>query len=119
MKTTAEVIVSLIILVVLGVFLTPNHLLMPNTINAMLLLSLVIAFLVFIGFIWRERSEDERDLVHIYKSGRISFFVGSSILVLGIIVQALQHDIDIWLLLGLFAMVLTKIISRTFHHFQN
>lgn len=114
-----EIIIGTIVLAILGIFLNPTNLLMPDSVNVMLILGLILGFLGFIGLFWREQPSDERDTVHMQKSGRVSFFVGATILVMGIVIQALNHDIDPWLLYALSGMVLTKLISRAFHSFRN
>ncbi|MFZ5438004.1 MAG: hypothetical protein ACOZAK_03045 [Patescibacteria group bacterium] len=119
MKIKLEFIVSLIILFILATFLNAKDLLMPNSTNMMLIVGLIIGFLAFVGLVWKEKAVDERDDVHILKSGRISFFVGAFILVVGIANQALMHDIDPWLIYSLASMVLVKLISRIFHYFRN
>lgn len=119
MKLATELSIGIILLGILAVFLNPSHLLMPDSVNTMLILSLIVGFLVFIGLIWREQASDERDTVHIQKAGRLSFFVGISILVIGVVTQAIQHNIDPWLLYALSGMVLTKLISRVFHQLRN
>lgn len=119
MKHLFEVIVSVGILLILTVFLNPTHLLMPDTVNTMLMLGLIIGFLGFMGLVWRERGGDEREAAHIQKSGRISFFVGASVLVLGVVMQATKHEVDPWLIYALAVMVLTKLITRIFQSIRN
>ena len=119
MKITGEITVGALILIILVTFLSHSYLLMPSTAHNLLMLGLIIVFLLFVGLVWQEQSSDERDLIHIQKSGRLSFFIGATILVVGIIFQSVKHDIDPWLLYSLFGMVLTKIISRVFHKFKN
>ncbi len=92
---------------------------MPNSISVMMKLGLIVIFLVFVGMFWREKASDERDAIHIQKSGRVSFFVGVGILLLGIIIQASMYEIDPWLLLTFSGMVLTKLISRIYHRYKN
>jgi len=108
-----------IILVILIIFLNPTHLLMPDSLNTMLVLGFLIAFLVFVGMVWRERASDERDALHIQKAGRLSFLVGVVILAMGVVVQASMHEIDPWLVFGLSGMVLTKLLSRIYHKLKN
>lgn len=119
MRTIIEITLGLLIIGILGIFLNPTKLLMPDSVNTALILGLIVVFLVFVGVVWRERAGDERDAMHMQKAGRLSFFVGISILVAAIILEALMHDIDPWLLLALSGMVLTKIISRIYHSFRN
>ena len=119
MKLSFEILISVVILGILTVFLNPTHLLMPDTINTMLMLGLILGFLVFVGLVWQERANDERESSHIHKSGRISFFMGSAILVVGVVIQAFHHNIDPWLIYALAGMVFTKLISRVFHYFKS
>ncbi len=119
MKLFIEVIIVVILLGVSVVLFNPTHLLMPDSVSTLLMLGLIVSFLVFLGTIWKEKATDERDAQHIYKSGRIAFFIGATILVVGIIVQATKHDIDPWLLFALAGMVLTKLASRIYQNFKN
>ena len=119
MKISVEVIIGIILLGILGIFLNPTHLLMPDSVNMMLILGLIIGFLGFVGLVWRERASDEREVMHIGKAGRWSFFSGTAVLVMGIVIQAMRHEIDPWLLYALSVMVLAKLISRTFHNLHN
>jgi cobalamin synthase len=119
MNTIIELGLGGVILLILAIFLNPTHLLMPDSVNAMLVLGFIITFLVFVGMVWKEKAGDERESFHIYKAGRLSFLVGVSILVLGIVVQASMHEVDPWLVFGLAGMVLAKLLSRVYHNFKN
>jgi len=119
MKIIIEVIIGLLVLGILVIFLNPTNLLMPESINMLLILGLILGFLAFIGLVWREQASDERDEVHMQKAGRFSFLVGAVILVVGIVQQALNHEIDPWLVYALSGMVLTKLASRIFNSLQN
>lgn len=119
MKTTLEILTGIVVLIILVCFLNPTKLLMPDSLIMMLMIALVLFFLVLIGLVWQEVPADERDLVHINKSGRYAFICGSIILVLGVSVQALNHNIDPWLIYALATMVLIKIISRFLHRIRN
>lgn len=114
-----EITISIILLGVLVIFLNPTNLLMPDSLNLMLILGLIIGFLGFVSFIWKETATDEREATHIWKAGRLSFLVGVTVVVIGIIVQAMKHDIDPWLLYVLFAMVAAKLVSIIFQNIQN
>lgn len=119
MKLVIEVIIVVALLGIAFILFNPTHLLMPDSVSTVLMLGFIVSFLVFLGIIWKEYSKDEREALHIQKSGRVAFFIGTTILVIGIIVQATKHDIDPWLLLALSGMVLTKLISRIYHNFKN
>lgn len=107
-----EIVISLLLIILLMLLLGPSMFLMPNSIDMMILVVLVIVFFVFSLFLWKERVLDERDNLHRLNAGRFSFFIGSFVLIAGIIVQTLRHDIDPWLIYGLIAMIVGKIASR-------
>lgn len=119
MKLVIEVIIVVILLGISLILFNPTHLLMPDSVSTLLMLALIVTFLLFLGIIWRENAKDERESQHIHKSGRIAYFIGTTIVVIGIIVQATKHNIDPWLLLALAGMVITKLTSRIYQNFRN
>lgn len=109
-----EIISAALLIFMLTAFISPPGLLMPKSSEMIFLVIFVLSFFVYLGFIWKETAVDEREYAHQLTAGRVSFFVGSSILTLGIISQALAHNIDPWLVGALGAMLLTKIIVRIY-----
>ena len=109
-----EIITAIVLILLLAAFMSPPGLLMPASTEMLFLVIFVLAFFVYLGFIWKEHARDEREHSHQLTAGRISFFVGSSILTLGIITQAINHDIDPWLIGSLGLMLLTKIVVRLY-----
>ena len=108
---------SLSAITILGItilFLNPTSLTMPSNVQSMLIISLILAFLTFGAFIFREQSGDERDSMHRLISGRISYLVGVGTLIIGIIVQTSMHQIDKWLVITVCAMVLSKLLARIY-----
>lgn len=115
------IIESLTAIAILGIailFLNPGHLAMPDTIQSMLIICLIISYLGFSAFIFRERPKDERESFHVLSAGRFSYLVGVGALISGIIIQALSHEIDPWLVIALCAMVFSKILWRIYSHFR-
>ncbi len=110
----AEAIVSFFLIVCLVVFLRPMGLLMPETAEMVVLTLFILAYFVFLSFIWKEKPADERDYAHQMAAGRASFLIGSGTLTVGIIFQALQHNIDPWLIISLAVMILAKILMRLY-----
>lgn len=104
-----EIIVSLILIALLILFLNPLGFWMPNIILMAMITGLVVVFCVFAGFVWRENEKDEREALHKMMAGRIAFLAGTAILVIGIIVQSLRHQLDFWIVLTLGIMILAKI----------
>lgn len=113
-----EIISALAILAIAILFLNPGHLSMPNSVQSMLIVGIIIAFLTFAAYLFHEKSSDERETVHVLTAGRISYLVGVGALIVGIIIQAISHDIDPWLVIALCAMVFSKIASRIYSQFK-
>ncbi len=113
-----ETISAFAILGIAILFLNPGHLAMPETLVSMLIVSFIISFLTFAAYLFREKASDEREAVHILTAGRISYLVGVGALIAGIIFQALQHEIDPWLVIALCAMVFSKLLSRIYSRFK-
>ena len=108
-----EIIVAIIVVVLLVLIVDPLNW-MPPVAIMMLLLGMLVAFLVFIGFVWREKPQDEREAAHRVFAGRIAFLVGTALLVVGTAVQTLQHELDPWLPVILGIMILAKIIASAY-----
>lgn len=109
-----EIISALVILGIALLFLNPGHFAMPESVISMLVVALLVAFLTFAALILKEKSLDEREERHILTAGRISYVVGVAMLVIGIIIQSVHHDIDPWLVFALCAMIFSKLVSRMY-----
>src|SRR3989338_1977291 len=107
-----EIVASFILVVLLLLFLNPFGFWMPNTLLMMMMLGFIVVFVVFASFVWKENSRDEREGLHRMAAGRIAFLFGTSILVIGIIVQRLKHELDFWLVVTLGVMILAKIVGH-------
>jgi hypothetical protein len=110
-STMKEPIIAIILIILLVLFLNPFHLLMPPPFLSMLIIFLIVVFGIFIAIIWKENARDERERLHRMLAGRYAFLAGSTILVIGIILQSLQHHIDHWLIFALVVMILVKLIG--------
>lgn len=106
-----EIFVSLALVVLLVLFLNPFGFWMPNALLMMMVLGLVVVFVIFASFVWKENSRDEREGLHKMMAGRIAFLSGTALLVIGIIVQSFKHELDFWLVFTLGTMILAKIIG--------
>ena len=107
----------LVIIVMLGLLFTlanPLKWFMPTQFEMLVLAIFSAVFSVFIGLFWYEQSIDERDVMHTMSSGRVAYFVGTTLVAIAIIVQSLQHSLDAWLPIILGAMVLSKYVARQY-----
>lgn len=112
-----QTISAVLVIILLIIFLSPPGLLMPESAEMVMLALFILSIFAFLGFIWKERARDERESAHQRTAARVSFFIGSVALTMGIIVQALRHEIDPWLVATLGIMVLTKIVVRIYSNF--
>ncbi len=104
-----ESLLAIVLLILLVLFLNPFDFLMPPPFLSMLVIILIAIFGIFIAVVWKEQVKDEREAMHRMLAGRLAFLFGSTILVIGIIVQELHHINDPWLIYALVGMLLAKI----------
>jgi len=109
-----EVSISLILIVLTVLLLNPFHFWMPNMLHMIMLALTLVIFALFAIFILREKVQDERETLHRMLSGRVAFLTGSALLTIAIIVQSIQDIVDVWLVIVLVAMVLSKLITRIY-----
>ena len=105
----SEWLLGLAIVFALVLVINPFGIIMTSTYTLTILMILGVAVIAFGAFIWRERYRDEREELHAMKAGRLSYFAGGGVLVVAIITQTLSHSLDIWLVIALVAMVVTKL----------
>ena len=111
---SSEVAIASVLIGILIVCLNPFGLFMPPPILNMLLIILLITFGIFAATVWREHEKDEREKFHKLFAGHLAFLTGTTLLVIGIIIQELNHTLDPWLVYTLVGMVLAKIIGRIY-----
>lgn len=114
-----EFLISGILIVLLILFLNPFDFWMPTTLLMMMMLGLVVVFALFASFVWKENHRDEREGLHKMMAGRIAFLVGTALLVLGIIIQSLKHDLDPWLVFTLGGMIVAKVTGLIYGRIKN
>lgn len=119
LQSSGEVYVSIIMVGFLVLLVSTTHTYMPDPVHYMLLVGLTVLFGFFAVYLWRESPEDEREGLHALQAGRISFLVGAGLLTIGIVVQSVQHELDIWLPVVLGGMVLAKTISVAYSRRRN
>ncbi|OHA05522.1 MAG: hypothetical protein A2934_05450 [Candidatus Sungbacteria bacterium RIFCSPLOWO2_01_FULL_47_10] len=103
-----ELGISGVLLILLALLLDPFHVWMPDEFSMFVVLVLIMLFMFFASFVWRERGKDEREAFHIQTAGRMAFLAGACFLLIGIVYQSFQHTVDPWLVLALSIMILAK-----------
>jgi len=102
------------IMLVLLLVLCYQQIQMPETLSMILHGILVLVFAIFVVFIWREHTSDEREKEHQMFAGRIAFLAGSTTLFAGVVWQGITaHEVDPWLLGALIVMVVAKIGAQS------
>ena len=110
-KLGSEAVMSFLVLIVLALLIHPYWMPMGLVVVCIALLAVLVFGLGV--FVWRERSKDEREYHIIAQTGRAAYMVGGAVMALGVAVQTLEHQLDLWLVFGLAGMMITKIISGT------
>lgn len=105
----SEWLLALAIIAALILILNPFGVIMTSPYTLTVLMILGIAVIAFGAFVWRERFRDEREELHAMRANRLSYFAGGAVLVVAIISETMAHKLDIWLLVALATMVVTKL----------
>ncbi|MFW6364228.1 MAG: hypothetical protein ACOC0D_10315 [Spirochaeta sp.] len=106
----SELLVSIVLLALLATCVQPLASRMPNAWDDLVLVLIIAAFGLYAGIIYRERSRDEREQLHRSSAGRGGFLVGTGLLVVFIVLDALGRPVDKGMIWVLGAMVLTKLL---------
>ncbi len=104
-----EISISVILILLLILLLNPFNFWMPTAVHMMMIAGLAVVVIFFAGYVWKEKSHDERESLHRNMAARYAYLAGVGVLSLGVIVQSLQHTLDIWLIVSLTVMILAKI----------
>lgn len=115
----SEIIAALVLVLLMSLLLNPFSWFMPSPMVMLLILAAVVAFGLFASFVWKEKARDERELLHRTMAGRVAFLSGAAVLVLGIIIEGLNHSVDVWLVLTLAVMIGAKIITAIYTNLKN
>lgn len=110
----SELVMSLAVLGVLALLIHPYW--MPMGVVVISIATLAVLVFGLSIFVWRETPRDEREYVQVAQAGRAAYLVGSAVLTAGVAVQTLQHDVDVWLVVGLASMILSKIAVSFSRH---
>jgi uncharacterized membrane protein len=107
----SELLVSLGLLVLLYIIFNPFGMFMPGYLIMGFLTAVIVFYIVFATFLWKENNGDEREEYHRLFADRIAYLAGSAILLIGIVVSELAHALDLWLIYALAIMVIAKIVG--------
>ncbi len=111
-STYIQIVSAVLVLILSALLLNPFHFWMPGMAQMAMLGCLLVAFAVLSVYLLQEHAGDERDVTHRMLAGRVAFFIGSLVLVIGIAVESMHGTPNTWLVLALAGMILGKVFAR-------
>ena len=118
MKMKKTFFVEAILLAVLSLLLVllidPFNIIMKMMLSGVVVVALAVLYTTKFIVIWRENPQDERDLAHRFRSSWISYYTVSVLLFVGVLVESLTGDIDIWLIISLIGLFVSKLASMVY-----
>ena len=114
-----EVLLSLLLLSSLFFLFDPFHMLMLTMAQMVVLCVVAILFSAYSIFLFKEHTQDEREVHHRYIGNRYGYLLGSGVLVIAIISEKLAHHSIGWLLFALSAMVIGKLFGLLYARYTH
>jgi hypothetical protein len=118
-KFLGELLITSLLVALLVFFINPLNLMMPEAMHPLMVPVLILLFVVFTGFIWKEMPGDEREQLHKFIASRFAYFAGATTLVIGIIMQSINNQIDPWLVISICVMLIAKLIGLLYGYFKH
>lgn len=115
----SELIISTLLIILLIYLLDPFGIHMSATMQLLAVIFIILLLVLFLGFVWKEKVRDERESLHRHISSRFAYLAGVIVLALGVIIQALNHQLDFWLVLALCTMILFKMFGLIFSQLKH
>jgi hypothetical protein len=111
MKKTffAEVILLALLTILLVLLLDPFNIIMKLMLSGVVAGALVVLYIVKFFIIWKEKPQDERDLSHRFYSSWVSYYTVSALLFIGVLAESLTGHMDVWLIISLAGLFVTKL----------
>ena len=116
MKKFSEPILAGLTLVMIGIIIGTKNVDMSDMTSGMIAGIFGAALFGYAIFVYQEKPADEREQAISTIAGKYSYIVGALVLSVGIVVQSLDHDLDIWLPIALGSMVLAKLLTLVIHN---
>ena len=118
-KEWSEIYVSLLLLLLLITCVNPLESIMPAAWTRTVVVPLIALYGLYAGILYREAARDERERLHVAQAERIGFLVGTGLLVLFMVFDALDAGVEKALVFALGGMVLAKTISLLVLRYRN
>ncbi|MBI2049530.1 hypothetical protein HYT32_01290 [Candidatus Roizmanbacteria bacterium] len=118
-KFIGEIVISFALIGLLVFFINPVELLMPHELQPFMVPFLVVLFIIFTGFLWKETPGDEREQLHKLIASRFAYFAVITTLIIGVILQSLKGKVDPILIIGICVALLAKILGLIYGHIKH
>jgi cobalamin synthase len=92
--------------------IAPHTLVMPSSLQMLLLAIVLTAVASFLVLLWREQPSDEREAHNQALASRWAYLVGAVVLIIALLVQSFAHAVDPAIPLALLAMIATKLLIQ-------
>lgn len=90
----------------------PNALVMPTSLQMLILGIVLVLIASFLVLFWREDPSDEREASNQASASRSAYIVGFAVLLVAMAWQSFNHHVDSAIPLTIFAMIATKILVQ-------
>lgn len=114
-----EIIISVSLIGLLVFFINPLDILMPQPLHPFMAPFLVVLFIIFSGFLWKEAPGDERAQLHKFIASRFAYFAVITTLIIGILVQSFNGRVDPFLIIGICIALIAKIFGLIYAHIKH
>lgn len=118
-KFVGEIIISLALIGLLIFFINPLDLLMPHALHPFMVPFLIVLFIIFAGFLWKETPGDEREQMHKFIASRSAYFATIATLIVGVVLQSFKGEIDPWIIIAICVGLLAKIVGLIYGHIKH
>ena len=114
-----ELLFSVVLFSLVGALVNPFHFWMPTSLHMVLIAGLLVAFSVIAFLILQRTPLDERENILALQAYKTAYLVTTTLVIMGIVMQSLEHAIDPWLIMIFIGLVLTKIVTVGFVLLKN
>lgn len=87
--------------------------------HPMMIPLLGILFIVFSGFLWKEKPGGEREQLHKFIASRFAYFAVITTLIIGVVFQSFKREVDPFLIIGICIALLAKILGLIYGNMKH
>ncbi len=103
-------LVSLVVLCLATI--VPHTIVMPSSVQMLLLVTVFGLISAFVVMVWRENPEDEREAENQHFASRLAYMAGCLVLIVVMLIQGVHHRLDAAIPVTLLIMIVTKTATQ-------